>query len=288
MTAELLLRQAVAANPADDQPRLAFADWLDGQGRTAQATYIRAECALAGLLAPPRFHHPACTQHHPSVLCARCEWFITTRPKHETLTAASNLAIAACDETWFPDAVLAVSSSQRRASFTPKEILTRDNDGWFVSRGFLSRVRGEQASLVLHLPGLVARNPIERVIPLWVTTRSPASLWPISLPDLPVTDGPGAEVLFLSSDIYDNEPGRLPSASGGRAVDVCSLSSAVMLYLMGDPHAVETTDNAVVFRGRDAGEALGEAFLAWGRDEAVRQGLADWPLQYANLARTPP
>src|SRR4051812_27984132 len=45
-TPELLL-QAIEAQPDDDLPRLAYADWLDEHGDAARAELIRAQVALA-------------------------------------------------------------------------------------------------------------------------------------------------------------------------------------------------------------------------------------------------
>lgn len=42
---------AIRANPDDDQSRLAFADWLDAQGESDWAAFIRIQCELASLLA---------------------------------------------------------------------------------------------------------------------------------------------------------------------------------------------------------------------------------------------
>jgi uncharacterized protein (TIGR02996 family) len=41
------LLTAVFANPADDAPRLVYADWLDEHGEPAQAAFIRAQIELA-------------------------------------------------------------------------------------------------------------------------------------------------------------------------------------------------------------------------------------------------
>jgi uncharacterized protein (TIGR02996 family) len=41
------LLEAVFSNPADDAPRLVYADWLDEHGEPAQAAFIRAQVALA-------------------------------------------------------------------------------------------------------------------------------------------------------------------------------------------------------------------------------------------------
>lgn len=43
------LLQAVIANPNDDAPRLAYADWLAAQGDADRAAFIRVQCALARL-----------------------------------------------------------------------------------------------------------------------------------------------------------------------------------------------------------------------------------------------
>src|SRR4051812_11357698 len=41
------LLAAVFARPADDAPRLVYADWLDEHGEPAQAAFIRAQIELA-------------------------------------------------------------------------------------------------------------------------------------------------------------------------------------------------------------------------------------------------
>ncbi|MFM8273267.1 MAG: TIGR02996 domain-containing protein, partial [Gemmata sp.] len=38
---------AVCANPAEDTPRLVFADWLQESGEPERAEFVRAQCALA-------------------------------------------------------------------------------------------------------------------------------------------------------------------------------------------------------------------------------------------------
>ena len=46
MTDREALLEAVFAAPADDAPRLVYADWLDEHGEPAQAAFIRAQVAL--------------------------------------------------------------------------------------------------------------------------------------------------------------------------------------------------------------------------------------------------
>src|SRR5262245_46453212 len=47
---------AIAANPEENTPRLAFADWLDEHDEPARAEFIRLQCRLADLeLTHPTF-----------------------------------------------------------------------------------------------------------------------------------------------------------------------------------------------------------------------------------------
>src|SRR5436190_21672658 len=41
------LLQAILDSPDDDTPRLVYADWLDEQGETLRAEWIRLQCRLA-------------------------------------------------------------------------------------------------------------------------------------------------------------------------------------------------------------------------------------------------
>lgn len=38
---------AIIAEPADDRPRLVFADWLEEQGQSDRAEFIRVQCEIA-------------------------------------------------------------------------------------------------------------------------------------------------------------------------------------------------------------------------------------------------
>ncbi len=46
---EQALLAAVAANPADDLPRLVYADWLEEHGQSVRAEFIRLQCEIAKL-----------------------------------------------------------------------------------------------------------------------------------------------------------------------------------------------------------------------------------------------
>src|SRR3954451_19969395 len=47
MTDEAGFLRAVVADPADDAPRLVYADWLDDHGQPERAEFIRVQCELA-------------------------------------------------------------------------------------------------------------------------------------------------------------------------------------------------------------------------------------------------
>src|SRR6476619_554029 len=47
MSDDAALLAAIRAAPADDAPRLIYADWLDEHGRPERAEFIRVQCELA-------------------------------------------------------------------------------------------------------------------------------------------------------------------------------------------------------------------------------------------------
>ena len=49
MTDGAALLRAVIAQPAEDTPRLVYADWLDENGDPDRAAFVRGQCALAGM-----------------------------------------------------------------------------------------------------------------------------------------------------------------------------------------------------------------------------------------------
>jgi uncharacterized protein (TIGR02996 family) len=57
--------RAVCAAPADDTPRLVFADWLDEYGEGGRAEFVRAQCESVRLLASgyPCFHDLTMPDH---------------------------------------------------------------------------------------------------------------------------------------------------------------------------------------------------------------------------------
>ncbi len=63
---ETALLAAIAAEPAEDVHRLAYADWLDEGGRHERAEFIRVQCERAVLERPVRlfsWHDPECRRN---------------------------------------------------------------------------------------------------------------------------------------------------------------------------------------------------------------------------------
>lgn len=58
--------QAIVDSPADDTPRLVYADWLDEQGESARAEFIRVQCELARLGYPRRQERGVLKKHGPN------------------------------------------------------------------------------------------------------------------------------------------------------------------------------------------------------------------------------
>jgi uncharacterized protein (TIGR02996 family) len=50
MTDGTALYRSILAHPADDTPRLVYADWLEENGRSEEAEFIRVECRLDSIL----------------------------------------------------------------------------------------------------------------------------------------------------------------------------------------------------------------------------------------------
>jgi uncharacterized protein (TIGR02996 family) len=61
------LLTAVFASPADDAPRLVYADWLDEHGQPERAEFIRVQCELA------RTDDPALRRRETELLAARLD-----------------------------------------------------------------------------------------------------------------------------------------------------------------------------------------------------------------------
>ncbi len=113
MVAHRALMAAIVAAPDDDAPRLVLADWLEQQGETAAAEFLRIGCALAQVPQDgPRWFALKSRQlnllaHHPELRTAGIEprrgitWHPPTRGLVEGLTAQSLSALERMAEDLF-------------------------------------------------------------------------------------------------------------------------------------------------------------------------------------------
>ncbi len=125
---ELLLR-AIFNNPAEDTPRLVYADWLEEQGEHDWAEFIRTEVAVE--------HAPECPDYMSELgrcPCLRCE----LRRKVDRLQNC-------------PSAV-----KWRRLPWGASARID-------FRRGFLFRLQVTTAQWLAHADAITAAHPIERV-----------------------------------------------------------------------------------------------------------------------------
>ncbi|MCI0702163.1 MAG: TIGR02996 domain-containing protein [Planctomycetia bacterium] len=91
--ADALLR-AIIRHPEDDTPRLIYADWLQENGRSEEAEFIRVECRLA-TTTPDDPDYPALLDREEELRL----WLSTHVPGPE-LTLAGGLSLAGGSEWW--------------------------------------------------------------------------------------------------------------------------------------------------------------------------------------------
>src|SRR5579871_2624721 len=66
--------RAILAAPADDAPRLIYADWLEEAGRPARAAFIRVQCALDAGPPDPARREPLVRHETALVLRHLLDW----------------------------------------------------------------------------------------------------------------------------------------------------------------------------------------------------------------------
>jgi uncharacterized protein (TIGR02996 family) len=137
MTDEADLQAAIAANPADDSPRLIYADWLDDRGEHRLAAFIRHQVALAKLVI---------IEDYDSDEYAEAMKFFATFGVEDVAILLSRFHRLALDPT-----ELTISFEGRTL-----RVVHRPRDGswtvWLVERGMISRTRAGQGGIRLpHL-----------------------------------------------------------------------------------------------------------------------------------------
>jgi uncharacterized protein (TIGR02996 family) len=255
------LMATIIADPADDTPRLVYADWLEEHGQEERAELIRVQCELSQQGDSEPTESASCRLNGTSAWrpkqthikrCRYCQWARDgTFTRRCALQHREQLLweMRTAEDEWF---------FHLGAEFAGwRNIRSSDSNLWLMSgsppmviwrRGFPCEIRCPLAWWLEHGPAIVREHPIERVV---ITDREPqqdASLnsdrvgWnaPVNGDDLGDVDAS-----CLPWPIFDE----LDDMTTGR-VDAYNLGLAV--YLARD----------------DALNALSLACVAWARGQA--------------------
>jgi uncharacterized protein (TIGR02996 family) len=156
---DLALERAVLADPADDAPRLVYADWLDEQGESDRAALIRVQVELTRRR-KVRGHNP-CECTGSGVVCKRCKQQLRWDAEDSNLlTAQARLQTQRNLSRWFPDVSL-LASTKPRSAYRPIG---------HVSRGFIAHVSLDLAYIDTQMEAVFARHPVERASILGITS----------------------------------------------------------------------------------------------------------------------
>jgi uncharacterized protein (TIGR02996 family) len=195
MDTESALLQAIIDHPADDLPRLVYADFLEEHGRPERAEFIREDIALAGLAAcgHPPARVGAAAAHSPACEVCRRRCRVLALFPTQRIACGAGLYIPA------PQA----SNTFNHAGWSDMfEHVEADRPVFIVRRGFVGCVFCRGATWLARGPGIVRRQPVVRVETVGLmerdsdggTGRCGASrlgpLWPLAFPD---AAGTGAE-----------------------------------------------------------------------------------------------
>jgi uncharacterized protein (TIGR02996 family) len=226
MTHEDAFLQDILEHPADDAPRLIFADWLEENGNSERAEFIRVQCAIA---VDPFAHNPP--PSNPRCACNLC----TLRRREREL-----LSDAVHWWDWLAD-------FYRITGRSAIEDLDHCSDSPHFAvrwrRGFVAEVTLPCQAWMDHGPELVRVAPLERVT-LW--DRTTLVDWP-PLPDR----GP----FWVTTRYWDELRNRLPREfrprlRGATAEDRSETHDVGRHYFASEASAQE---------------ALSDAALAWAR-----------------------
>jgi uncharacterized protein (TIGR02996 family) len=161
--------RAVAANPDDDAPRLAFADYLDDQNEPEWAEFIRVQCELAGL--PTHAAFPAtATQPAPDPIPLGhvIDWFREREPIRSVLARRDELARR--EVALFGGGGIAPRYSQVAPGLLcnvgthPSDADQSPVHQWaFLRRGFVERLHLPATDWFNHAKPILEANPVRHV-----------------------------------------------------------------------------------------------------------------------------
>lgn len=174
MTDQESLLAAIRANPADDLPRLVFADFVEERGQERWANLIRNQCELAVLVEPTWCKDQHDTSESPRHWCQYCSWQEKANPLER--------AVVRLWGSW-PE------KDDVRTLFHDAMPATQFEWGWYVSpdepdppyhhqsacqvgRGFIATVAVTMADWMANGPALV-RLPVSVVEKVVIVDREP-------------------------------------------------------------------------------------------------------------------
>ncbi|OWK40567.1 TIGR02996 domain-containing protein [Fimbriiglobus ruber] len=150
--AERAFLAAIAANRADDLPRLVYADWLEEQGRAARARFIRLQIEYAHLLGHTDRTHPS--------------WRGVGAGETHPFAAEAGALLAGCRT----ELGGAIDGEPVSATLSWTEFMSAgDGPTAYFDRGFVRRLTGVSVSRLLPQFGaFLTDNPgLERVRFAW-------------------------------------------------------------------------------------------------------------------------
>lgn len=192
MKADAAFLADILEHPADDTPRLTYADWLEDQGQCDYASFIRVQCELARVCneavcrqtcTPPDFE--GCPQRdlrrrERKLLKAHIGTWTNSLPEPLVTQQCPSCVDQAPD--WETNVV-----ECRRCESTG---LIPDHDGIEFHRGFIAGITCRWTDWKQHGPALVKQHPLERVTirdlepresvafpGSWVLRSAPAGSW---------------------------------------------------------------------------------------------------------------
>jgi uncharacterized protein (TIGR02996 family) len=173
-----LLLRAILEAPAEDTPRLVYADWLDENGQPERAEFIRVQCELPRLVKEPHFHDKRCPRHglyrtkHRTKFtecreCAKCRHrWLTLRERELWKFTPDEDYARYRPYCWFPDLD---ETTLSLAWENPRRVFWYSDNGGGpriegeVGRGFISRVELPAADFLAHAEAIFSQHPVTSV-----------------------------------------------------------------------------------------------------------------------------
>jgi uncharacterized protein (TIGR02996 family) len=158
----------IIAHPADDAPRLIYADWLEDNGEEERAEFIRVQCELAARAAGvSRGHIPAGSLWHPAI----DDGAILRRERNLLFDHWPRWLHQSCDPLAYDVGVFARDDNDFGVSLYDWQKREQGHFDCSFRRGFIAEVKLPLAAWLEHGKELVAAHPLEKVT---LADREPA------------------------------------------------------------------------------------------------------------------